>query len=294
MKPTAPTGLTYSRDRDHLLEDGFVVAKGLLAPSLITALRDMSLDLLSQQAPQHFERFAHHGSMVPLDYGVSRAAKLIGNEGLLAYLRGLGFPHPKWLSGYVISKPPNSAGLWWHQDWWAWGDPLTRRRIPAQIACLVYLDRTTPRNGCLRVIPGSHRVLHPLLQELPDAHGEDIEALADSSSAHRLRPDETDVPTEIGDVVLCDVRLLHATHPNASEARRSCIDLWYLPDFDELPPRFQAHYVQHPCLPKPGWWKTGASRALPEKLKELFPRYEGLPQPPIHFTRRPSTEDRRT
>jgi len=53
----------------------------------------------------------------------------------------------------VISKPPgDNAKFRCHHDFYFW--PLDR---PRMISCWLALDRATPDNGCMHVVPGSHR-----------------------------------------------------------------------------------------------------------------------------------------
>ena len=55
----------------------------------------------------------------------------------------------------------------------------------------------------------------------PDAHGEDARALEIDSPALMDHPDAVDLPMRAGDLVVADGRLLHAAHPNTTDARRT-------------------------------------------------------------------------
>ena len=53
----------------------------------------------------------------------------------------------------IISKPPEENGHFrFHQDFYLW--PLREPRI---VTCWLALDDATPENGCMHVVPGSHR-----------------------------------------------------------------------------------------------------------------------------------------
>lgn len=53
----------------------------------------------------------------------------------------------------IISKPPgDNAHFQCHHDFYFW--PLDR---PTMITCWLALDDATPENGCMHVVPGSHR-----------------------------------------------------------------------------------------------------------------------------------------
>ena len=54
---------------------------------------------------------------------------------------------------HIISKPPEDNGHFrFHQDFYGW--PLAEPRI---LSCWIALDDATVENGCMHVIPGSHR-----------------------------------------------------------------------------------------------------------------------------------------
>ena len=122
-------------------------------------------------------------------------------------------------SGYVISKPPGGPALFWHQDWWGWQHPISRDDRIAQVALFLYMTDTTRENGCLRLIPGTHRRPHPL-HDLVDAHDPTLaEVKNPDDAAFASHADEVDVPVTAGDVVVVDARLIHGAHPNRSGRR---------------------------------------------------------------------------
>ena len=90
-------------------------------------------------------------------------------------LECLGYAECKFSRAYLISKPPQSPQLFWHQDFTAWsGEPRAFDEISPQLFAMFYLVDTTKENGCLRVIPGSHRKRelfpHREDQRFPQAH----------------------------------------------------------------------------------------------------------------------------
>ena len=52
--------------------------------------------------------------------------------------------------------------------------------------------------------------------------------------------DEIDVPVKAGDLVMGYGSLLHASHANQTDQRRTVLTMWYYPDFVALPERTQA------------------------------------------------------
>ncbi len=261
---------------ERLATDGFCVVRGVLDTGMLSRLRTWSDAQLDQESPEHFEQFRHHGSMIALDFRDPVAHDLITWPATVAALRVLGFVDPKWLSGYLISKPPSSPALWWHQDWWAWDEPESFGDAPPQLFAMYYTRDVNEVDGCLRVIPGSHRRPHRLHGELPPAHGVELTDSEEAERALGRQLDEASVAVRAGDVVLGDVRLLHATHPNHSQQRRTCLTVWYLPTYKHLSARLKAYLAQHPSQPGPQAWQNGD---VSERLAPLLGRYTGDEEP---------------
>ena len=226
---------------DQLIAEGYYVIENVLKEDMLTRLRTVTDELLDAQTED--QRAAHRssGSMISV-YMHPLFAELVAYPRALQALEALGFLRPKWSSGYVISKPAQSPPLFWHQDWWGWNDPCSYTALPQQLFLMYYLVDTTPDNGCLRVIGGSHLNRHPLHDILPSAHGEALQRVEDPTHpAYQHMPGEIDIPVKAGDLVMGDSRLLHASHGNQSDEHRTVITLWYHPFFALLPASMQAH-----------------------------------------------------
>ena len=260
--------------RDQLLRDGFCVFPQALPAELIAQMRATTTQLLEGEAGAHSaQTHRSQGSMLTTDMHPD-FADLIGAPALLDALAQLGYAHPTFTDGYIISKPGRSPRLFWHYDWFAWQDPASWQAEPPQLFAMIYLSDTRRENGCLRAIPGSHIRENPLHTDLAAPHSRE---LADARDLTRPefsdRPDETDIPVQTGDLVIGDARLLHAAHANTTDARRTLITLWYQPDFAALPARVQAQ-MQAKAQDVSHW--PGAAR---EKIEPLLPRYEGKAAP---------------
>ncbi|MFV0129808.1 phytanoyl-CoA dioxygenase family protein [Streptomyces sp. HMX112] len=282
MDQTIDSGLTQ-----RMATDGFCLIPGALDPQLVDRLRALAERKLDSEKRDHFERYAHHGSLIPIHVEDDPHADVLTSPALDDAFRRLGFTDPRWISGYVISKPPGSPGLWWHQDWWAWDHELSFADRPAQIFCMLYLQHTDRENGALRVVPGSHRGHHELNDILPEPHTVDIENQPPDSVSHLPVPGELTIEADPGDLVIGDVRVLHATHPNTSGARRTAVDLLFTPDFRDLPEEFRAHYVRQFCLPKAGWWREPGHPLRTAPVSRMLPTYDGPDHPPVTYRRRP-------
>lgn len=155
-------------------------------------------------------------------------------------LAPLGEPYASscFMNGYVISKPGRGRRLYWHQDWWGWDRVESYHERAPMFAMMTYLTETaaparsdgSDGNGCLRVIPGTHRKRHRLHNRVPDAHGDAISFGSMDGPAFDYEVEgAVDVPMKPGDAAIVDVRVLHATRDNNTDERRSMITCWWVP-----------------------------------------------------------------
>lgn len=253
---------------DQLLNDGYCLIPNVLSPDMLAALRAVTDRLIDAQSNQHRERFRAQGSMIRMSDDAFFADVIVLPAALHA-LASLGFTQPAFSDGYVISKPAHSPRLFWHYDWFAWQDARSFELPPPQIFLMYYLTDTRRQNGCLRVIPGSH-VRHNALHDLLAAPHSETLSRADSDRAEfENRPDEIDVPVRAGDLLIGDARLLHATHANDSEERRTLLTLWYQPALRSLPEAMQAQMAKK--AQRIGHWPEEAQA----KVRALWANYAG-------------------
>lgn len=113
---------------------------------------------------------------------------------------------------YLIKEPGSVKRVSWHQDLTYWGLD-TDEILTAWIA----LSPASKESGCMRMIPGSHRIgaqKHEDLREEDNilARGQTIQGV-DEKAAISL-------PLEPGEMSLHHGWTMHASHPNVSQDRR--------------------------------------------------------------------------
>ncbi|MEM7534347.1 MAG: phytanoyl-CoA dioxygenase family protein [Chloroflexota bacterium] len=262
--------------RTQLLTDGYCHVTNILDNIMLNRLRQATDLMLDTQSEEHKARFRSQGSMFAFSQTVDDVfAELIAWPKALGALATLGFTDVTYTDGYLISKPPHSPQLFWHYDWFAWVEPEMFEATPLQVFCMYYLTDTRRENGCLRVIPGSHTTYNPLHDVIAAPHSEELGRAENMDRAEfQARPDEIDLPINAGDLVIGDARLLHATHANQSDERRTVLTLWYQPDYGSLPERVQAQMVAktHPLAEA---WSVDAKAMV----QALYPVYEGDAEP---------------
>lgn len=231
------------RRRDDLEQQGYTVFPGVYPPELVGRLR-VAIDEKALQRPDalaSYEANPYQGifplsNIGPIGGRIDPAVpELLAWHGARAALNSCGIADPRFSSGFSISKPPGAPALYWHRDWHYWDSPESERKLGIQMFLMLYLVDTSPANGCLRVIPGSHTKRIPLDMEHPGGHsnwGEDLEtdaALPETvAKAVADQPGAVDVDVKAGDLIIGDSRMYHAARANGSDARRTCLTMWYV------------------------------------------------------------------
>jgi len=271
MKPIDQTGAIDATQREQLLKDGFCIFEHVLDQPMLDELRRVTQGLIAQVSAGDAEKYKYQGTNVQVNYQDPIFAKLFAWPAALDALASLGFPNPKFWSGFMLSKPPHGPPLYWHQDWWAWDEPCSLEATPPQIFLMYYLTDTNRENGCLRVIPGSHRHRVDLHDQIHEAHTRATYTAPLDAPEFMQHPDEVDIEVKAGDVVIGDARVLHAAHLNKTDKHRTLLTLWYLPDFDHLPDSIKVATARTLPLAPPDWWEGDAGKVV----EPLIPYFTG-------------------
>jgi hypothetical protein len=196
--------------------DGFVIFRNVLDPGLIA------------EASEHVAWLQHrHPELRGEDLGHQLVARdpfwvrLVSDDRLLDIAELFVGPDLALFASHYICKPPYSGRpVLWHQDGAYW--PLE----PMDVVTLwVAIDDSTPENGGLRVIPGSH---HENLYELRTR--QDLDSVLGSESATDV--DESvaiDLTLSPGDVEVHHPHIMHCSGANTSPKRRCGLTIRYIP-----------------------------------------------------------------
>jgi phytanoyl-CoA hydroxylase len=178
---------------------GYVVVRQLFPPDEVAALKDEILRVVA-------EKGHHAGVFVGLAATSPVFAEAMRDPRLLDALEPLLGPDIEFLSDKVVYKSADlDYGSPWHQDWPYW-------KGAHKLSVWVALEAATKENGCLKLLPGSHKSLAE----------HDGTAKEGEGFGHRLAEDAVDetlavsLPCEPGDAVFFHDLTLHASHPNTS------------------------------------------------------------------------------
>ncbi len=110
-----------------------------------------------------------------------------------------------------------------HQDGEYW--PI---RPLSSVTVWLAIDASTTLNGCLRVIPGSHRSKQLFSHHRDDSAQFTLNQVLDDGQFN-LNTDAVDIELEPGQFSVHDIYLVHGSRPNASDQRRASLSYRYMP-----------------------------------------------------------------
>jgi phytanoyl-CoA hydroxylase len=201
--------------------DGFLVIEDLFAvgeiPPMIREVESVLAEVRQEQsaAGKPPEQILASGVYVGLSVRRELFRRVARSERLLDALEGMLGPEIGFMSDKVAFKDHDvDYDSPWHQDWAYWGGSH-------KISVWVALDEATPENGCLQILPGSHRAA---------VEHDHVSGVAGFGA--RLNPEErgldlsraVTVPARPGTAIFFHDLTLHASLPNRSgRARRALI-----------------------------------------------------------------------
>lgn len=223
-------------DVDRYARDGYVVSRSVLGPDQVEALRQEAKRVLAtceadsdRYGPRieweldHLAESDKTGmqgvirKLEPVSDLSPTFAALAHEPAITAAAEGV-FGEPVELFEDKLNlKLPGGSPYPWHQDW----SCCWRAHTDELATCFVYLDDADETNGCLQVVPGSHRgkPLHPFRS------GGHFEVDPAAVPTDKIQP----VPLRAGDMITFDSYLLHYSDLNRSLVPRMAIIYTYNP-----------------------------------------------------------------
>jgi ectoine hydroxylase-related dioxygenase (phytanoyl-CoA dioxygenase family) len=162
-------------------------------------------------------------SMEPFVHLDPRLDALVDDPRLVAVARDLVGGAVALFTDKLNFKRPGGSPFPWHQDtpYWAFGCAHTDRLASVQL----YLDAATPENGCLWVIPGSHRAgILPSQQD-----GTVLGRLYTDVSRIGGAEEPVALAAPAGSAIWFDGAIVHGSRGNKSGESRRAIVLTYQP-----------------------------------------------------------------
>lgn len=203
----------------HLLEyerDGFTIFRDVIDPELVSRASSHVEWLLASNPGLRGEGLEMQA--LPEDpFWLS----LVSDPRLLDLAERFLGPDIGLFASHYFCKPAHTGqAVLWHQDAAYW--PLEPMEV---ITLWLAIDDSTPDNGCVRVVPGSHRhQVHELRprDDVDNVLGSEAAAVVDEADAVHLA-------LRAGDVEVHHPNILHASNANTSPHRRCGLTIRYIP-----------------------------------------------------------------
>lgn len=222
-------------------EDGYAVVRGAFTPDEVSELRQHTADLYATGI-QHPVTYRHGNlayEILPERHFGNRYLiqaywfawadrwfdRFRSHPTLYTLLEPLLGPNIKQVTQQIHWKPPGArvSGYRFHQDLMfrearSAYDDVVRDSVNVGIA----IDRATPANGCLRVVPGSHRMGYLGLSD--NGGGSIMNGLTADDELRDVGIDPStivDVELEPGDMVIWGLLTVHGSLPNDSTHDRA-------------------------------------------------------------------------
>ena len=198
------------------VEDGYVIPDFRLGDEALAGIRHAHDRLIAK----HPEFRDYCPAVLAFDTGFLNIARTPAILAMVEQLIGADFA--LWNSSFFAKPPKVGTKTPWHQDGEYW--PI---RPLATCSVWIAVDAATRENGCLRVIPGSHRRRELGKHDVNNADG--------LSLPLEIRRDEFDAATardlvlDVGQISLHDVFLIHGSAANRSAKPRRGLTLRYMP-----------------------------------------------------------------
>ena len=205
-------------DAKRFAETGYLIVRGLLTSEESESLQRLAKGdhQLAQEAYAKTDASGRQSKLaVRNELSGSPYRSVIGSQRIVETMERLLGDEVYHYHHKMMLKEPRVGGAWeWHQDYGYWYN--NGCLYPDMGSCLIAIDRATPANGCLQVIPGSHhfgRVDHVV---------EGNQTMADPArvSAALERLERVHVELDPGDAVIFHGNLLHRSDPNLSDDPR--------------------------------------------------------------------------
>ncbi|MDA9648973.1 phytanoyl-CoA dioxygenase family protein [Alphaproteobacteria bacterium] len=196
--------------------DGYVIPDFKMPEEVLLKIEKRHTDLLKK----HPEFKNYCSAILSYDEGFLDFCK---NEKILDYISQLiGPDFALWNSSFFAKPPIDGHATPWHQDGQYWP-------IRPLATCTVWLaiDNSTPDNGCLKFIKGSH-----IDQKLKSHNINNNKNLTLNQELSNKEFDETkaiNLVLERGQISLHDVYLVHGSEANNSPNSRRAMTMRFMP-----------------------------------------------------------------
>jgi len=197
--------------------DGFTVFRNVLDSDLIEEVRS-HVEWLTKKYPSLRPEHLHH----PLIRDDAFWVRLVSDSRLLNIAElFIGPDIVSFTSHYICKSAYDGHEVLWHQDGAYWD-----LRPMKAVALWVAVDRSEPANGCLQMLPGTHKEPLLAIESRPDSPNMLASTMPFDQYSH-IEP--VDIILNPGDVSVHHPHIIHGSKKNLSPNRRCGLDIGFIP-----------------------------------------------------------------
>jgi chlorinating enzyme len=249
--------LVTDADVAFFAEHGYLIYRHQLFPQEKFRRLQAFFDRLLAQLPRH----ARPEGMDTPHFAFPELFEWLAAREVLDFVEHLIGPNiVLWASHFLCKMPKRGLAVPWHEDSAYWNNVLSEHKA---VTVWLAIDDSLPENGCMRVIPGTHRGGFSDYEEV-DARRHVF--------GTQIRPDQldesaaVDLAIKAGECHVHHARLMHGSSPNTSGKRRCGYTMRYMPsDVRHYPERQQSGHAVYLLR---GRDLAGNTYADPEKVFE--------------------------
>jgi phytanoyl-CoA hydroxylase len=221
MSETSFASIDPPEVRRKYEDNGYVIFRSVLDAELLAEI-DEHIAWLQVNHPDGRPEFLDHGRIPDDPFW----ARLVSDERLLDIAElFIGPDIVLYASMYIVKPPFTGQAVLMHQDASYW--PLEPMEV---VSLWVAGDDVDSENGCMRIVPGTHRMATQELRIRTD-----VENVLSSEIAVDIdESDAVDIVVAAGDVEVHHPNMVHGSHPNTSSRRRAGLTIRYIPATTKL------------------------------------------------------------
>jgi ectoine hydroxylase-related dioxygenase (phytanoyl-CoA dioxygenase family) len=213
-------------------KQGFLVREDLIPPAWVAEIR-RDLDDLHERMAAALPEGVHISWEHEVDPTISRRIKqlmhaevvspglnrLIRSDEVLDVVEGLLGPDLSLYHCKLLMKAARDGTITpWHQDYSYW---VTEDNRPLMLNCMLQIDDSTAENGCIQMVPGTHRGALLEHDRSPQPFGRFLPGY------FQPRDDAVPVPMRAGSAIFFGPLIIHGSDANRSDRDRRAVTMAY-------------------------------------------------------------------
>jgi phytanoyl-CoA hydroxylase len=225
------TGLT-AEERARLDEQGYLLRENLIGPEWVAQIR-AEIDNLHERMAEQTPEGVHVSWEHEVDPAIQRRIKqlmhaervspaldrLVRSPEVVDIVEAVLGPDVSLFHCKLLMKAARDGTVTpWHQDYSYW---ITDDNRPLMLNCMLSIDDATPENGCIQMVPGSHR--RGLMEH--DRAGKVFGRFL--PGYFQPREDAVTVPMPAGSAIFFGPLVIHGSDANRSERDRRAVTIAY-------------------------------------------------------------------